>query len=114
VLLFDQNLSPELPRRLSDVFPGSRHVREIGLEKSDDEEVWRAAAAAGLCIVSKDSDFQEKSVLSGAPPKILWIQRGNCSTEDILSLLRDRQQDLLAPRCSRLESLRATAGKRSC
>jgi len=94
VLLFDQNLSPELPRRLSDVFPGSRHVREIGLEKSDDEEVWRAAAAAGLCIVSKDSDFQERSVLSGAPPKSLWIQRGNCSTEDILS--RDRQQDLLS------------------
>ena len=95
MLLFDQNLSSKLLRSLADVFPGSRHVRELGLEKADDDEVWSAAAAAGLCIVSKDSDFRERSILLGTPPKILWIQRGNCSTDDIVLLLRERQQDIV-------------------
>ena len=56
-LLFDQNLSPQLAARLSDVFPGSLHVRELGLERAPDEEVWRAALERGLAIVPRDSDF---------------------------------------------------------
>lgn len=28
-LLFDQNLSPRLPRRLADLYPGSDHVFEL-------------------------------------------------------------------------------------
>ncbi|MEG4289134.1 DUF5615 family PIN-like protein [Microcoleus sp. C2C3] len=30
-LLFDENLSPELPNRLSDIFPNSLHVRDVGM-----------------------------------------------------------------------------------
>ena len=56
-LLFDQNLSPQLAARLSDVFPGSLHVRELGLERAPDKEVWRAALERGLVIVTRDSDF---------------------------------------------------------
>ena len=96
MLLFDQNLSPKLPRQLSDVFPGSRHVDEVGLERADEGEVWTWAATAGLSIVSKDSDFQERSLLLGPPPKVIWIRRGNCSSEGILSLLRESQQDIIA------------------
>ena len=43
-LLFDQNLSPNLPRSLADLFPGSLHVRQIGLRDADDsalEDEWR-------------------------------------------------------------------------
>jgi predicted nuclease of predicted toxin-antitoxin system len=29
-LLFDQNLSPRLPSKLADLYPGSQHVRELG------------------------------------------------------------------------------------
>ena len=31
-LLFDQNLSPRLRRRLADLYPGSDHVFELGEE----------------------------------------------------------------------------------
>jgi hypothetical protein len=34
-LLFDQNLSPFLCDSLSDVFPQSAHVRQIGLRDAD-------------------------------------------------------------------------------
>lgn len=76
--------------------PASRHVRELGLEKADDADVWTAAATGGLSFVSKDSDFQERSQLLGPPPKVIWIQRGNCSTDDILVLLHDSQQEITA------------------
>ncbi len=94
MLLFDQNLSPKLPSMLSKEFPGSRHVRDLNLDRAVDETVWAASAAVGLAIVSKDSDFQERSLLLGPPPKIIWIQRGNCSTDDIVALLREYQPDV--------------------
>ena len=31
-LLFDQNLSPCLARRLADLYPDSAHVSEVGLD----------------------------------------------------------------------------------
>jgi hypothetical protein len=35
-LLFDQNLSPRLPRLLADIYAESIHVREVGLRDADD------------------------------------------------------------------------------
>jgi hypothetical protein len=37
-LLFDQNLSPRLVRRLEDLFPGSLHVRADILAFGEDDE----------------------------------------------------------------------------
>lgn len=88
-LRFDQNLSPQLATRLSDVFPGSLHVRELGFEHAPDEEVWRIALARGLAIVTRDADFQERAQISMEAPRIVWIRRGNCSTAEIEGLLRN-------------------------
>ena len=35
-LLLDQNLAPVLARRLAELYPGSAHVREFGLQAADD------------------------------------------------------------------------------
>ena len=43
-------------------------------------------------IVSKDSDFAERSVLESSPPKIVWIRLGNCSTAEVESLLRSAHE----------------------
>ncbi len=93
-LLFDQNLSPSLVADLSGDFPGSAHVRGIGLERSMDEAVWNHAREHGFTIVSKDSDFRQLSFLFGHPPKVVWIRRGNCSTTSVRSLL-DRRAEIL-------------------
>lgn len=87
-LLFDQNLSPRLPRLLSDIYPESVHVREIGLRDADDLSIWRYAEAHAYAIVSKDSDFQQRSLLHGAPPKFIWSRVGNCTTAMIERVLR--------------------------
>jgi predicted nuclease of predicted toxin-antitoxin system len=86
-LLLDQNLSPRLVPALVDLYPGSAHVREVGLQTADDDTVWHYAAAHGFVIVSKDAE--------GHPPKVIWIRRGDCSTDDVISLLRDHHAALL-------------------
>jgi predicted nuclease of predicted toxin-antitoxin system len=87
-LLFDQNLSPLLPRLLSDLFPDSAHVRDLGLRDATDTIIWRYAEQFGFAIVSKDSDFQKRSLLFGHPPKFIWLRVGNCSSRGIVELLR--------------------------
>ncbi len=89
-LLFDQNLSPRLVRLLSDVYPECSHVQDLGLDRLRDTEVWNYAAERGYTIVSKDADFHQRSLLLGAPPKVVWIRLGNCSVMDTANLLRER------------------------
>ena len=45
-------------------------------------------------IVTKDSDFPERVLIEGGPPKILWLQLGNCSTAEIETLLRDVHREI--------------------
>jgi len=95
-LLFDQNLSHRLVSLLAAEFPGSEHVRQAGLASAPDPAVWTYAAAQGLVIVSKDTDFQHRALLLGPPPKVVWVRLGNCSTSAVADLLRKRHADLLA------------------
>ena len=93
-LLFDQNLSHQLPRRLADLFPGSQHVRNVGMRDADDEEIWRYAAREDLVVVTKDSDFPDRVRLRGAPPKVVWLTIGNCTTATVERLVRERADDI--------------------
>lgn len=86
-LLFDENLSPKLPGLLAEHFPGSAHVRECGLIGQDDGAVWDYARALGYTIIPKDSDFQQRSLPYGQPPKVVWLRIGNCNRSQILQLI---------------------------
>jgi predicted nuclease of predicted toxin-antitoxin system len=94
-LLFDQNLSPRLVHALAEVYPGSAHVRDVGLESAADQAVWDYARDHGFAIASKDADFRQRSFLFGAPPKVVWIRLGNCSTRDMEDILRVNHSELL-------------------
>lgn len=82
-LLLDQNLSHRLKHSLESVYAGVAHVRDFGLERADDSAVWAFAKAQGFVIVSKDSDFHQRSLVFGHPPKVVWLRLGNCSTAEI-------------------------------
>ena len=89
-LLFDENLSPHLPRLVADLFAGGLHVRDVGLARADDSAVWEYARTHGLAIVTKDDDFRQRSFLYGSPPKVIWVHLGNCRTADVQALLMAR------------------------
>ncbi len=87
-LLFDENLSPKLSRLLSDLFPDSLHVRDVGMEATNDSIVWDYAKENDFMIISKDSDMHDLSLVFGNPPKVIWLRLGNCSTLQVENLLR--------------------------
>lgn len=93
-LLFDQNLPPRLSKTLEDIFPNSIHVREIGFVEATDTEIWNYAKENNFTIVSKDTDFQQRSLLLGHPPKIVWLRVGNCPVKTVEDLLR-KHSDLI-------------------
>jgi predicted nuclease of predicted toxin-antitoxin system len=64
------------------------HVRDLGMTVASDSGVWEHAREAGFVIVSKDNDFQQMSFVFGAPPKVIWIRRGNCSVRETEQILR--------------------------
>ena len=89
-LLLDQNLSPRLRERLRDLYPECKHVRDAGLESAADFAVWSYPKELDYVTASKDADFRQLSFAFGHPPKVIWVRRGNCSTSEIESILRDR------------------------
>jgi predicted nuclease of predicted toxin-antitoxin system len=95
-LLFDENLSPKLPRVFAASFPGSGHVGELGQKGKTDEDIWNFAKAGGFVIVSKDKDFYQRALYYGAPPKFIWLRLGNCTRDDLLALIRRHEQHILA------------------
>jgi predicted nuclease of predicted toxin-antitoxin system len=77
-----------LPNRLSDLFPNSLHVRDVGMKTTIDPTVWDYAKNNDLMIVSKDADMHDLSIIFGNPPKVIWLRLGNCSTLQVENLLR--------------------------
>lgn len=85
--LFDQNLSYRLVSALQKHYPGSVHVREVGLASADDRTIWQFAAAEGYTIVTKDADFRQLSFVYGAPPRVIWMSVGDATTAQIEQVL---------------------------
>ena len=93
-LLLDQNLSRRLIPGLLPHFPESTQVAVAGLEKATDHEIWQFAKAHSYIIVTKDSDFEELSLLKGSPPKVIWIKVGNTQNRFILDILIDNKTEI--------------------
>ena len=77
--LLDENLSERLLPSLQSAFPGSVHVRQLGMAGTADVALWETAIRDNLVLVTKDEDFVSLSVLRGTPPKVLWLNIGNAS-----------------------------------
>ena len=95
-LLFDRNLSPKLPGRLNDLFPGSDHVLALGMDQADDRDIWEIARSEGFAIVTKDSDLNDVALLRGSPPKLVWLRIGNCTVRQSEQILRDHVDEIRA------------------
>ena len=86
-LLFDQNISYRILKKIASEFPDAQHTGRLNLNVSTDFQIWDFARTNDYCIVTFDSDFIDISVLRGFPPKVIWLKFGNSSTEQIARLL---------------------------
>lgn len=85
-LLFDQNISYRVVKKLQDVFPGCSHLSDCNLSNCDDIVIWQFARDNNYVLVTFDSDFYDISLIHGHPPKIIWIRTGNLSTQEVADL----------------------------
>jgi predicted nuclease of predicted toxin-antitoxin system len=46
--------------------------------------------------VTKDADYNNLTVLRGSPPKVIWLQLGNCTTAQVEAVFRARFADIEA------------------
>jgi predicted nuclease of predicted toxin-antitoxin system len=93
-LLFDQNISHKILKKIVDIFPDAKQVKELNLDKSSDTEIWKFAKDNNFVIVTFDSDFMDLSILKGAPPKIIWLRVGNTSTIHLASIIRSKYESI--------------------
>lgn len=89
-LLLDENLSPRIVRLIQAHFPAALHVESLGLRGRSDIENWERARSDELVIVPKDGDFRQRSLLLGAPPKVISLSVGNAGTDVIAHRLVER------------------------
>jgi predicted nuclease of predicted toxin-antitoxin system len=87
-LLLDENLSDRIVSRVVDLYPDSSHVKSHTLSQTEDGIIWDYARQNGFVIVSKDSDFHQRSLVFGHPPKLIFMRVGNCATVQIIEMLR--------------------------
>ena len=91
-LLIDQNISFRIIPKIIDRFPGTKQVRELGLENHSDRKIWAYAKEHGFAIVTFDADFFDLSSLLGHPPKIIWIRAQNRKTEALATLFLSKAE----------------------
>ena len=87
-LLLDENLSDKIIPLILDLYPGSSHVKARNLLRSEDSLIWSFARDNDFAIVSKDSDFHQRSLVYGAPPKLIFLRVGNRPTALVTQVLR--------------------------
>ena len=91
ILWLDNHLSPALARWLVSEFNiQALAVRDIGLARAADAEIFYRARAAEAVLVTKDRDFAELVDRLGAPPAIVLLTCGNTSTANLSNLLKPR------------------------
>jgi predicted nuclease of predicted toxin-antitoxin system len=73
-LLLDADISFRVVGTIVAAFPGSAHLRDVGLMQADDMAIWRYAKDQGYAIVTLDSDVYDISLVRGWPPKIIWLK----------------------------------------
>lgn len=93
-LLLDENLSRRIVPFLQTAFPESSQVALLNLEGASDAEIWQFAKDNGFVIVSRDSDFQERSLVAGHPPQVIWLKIPNRSKTFVLNVLLDHHTEI--------------------
>lgn len=71
-----------LPYRFS-LWNHDNYIHQIDIDpKAADKELWEYAKKQNLTIVTKDSDFSNRIMVEGPPPKVIHIKFGNLQMKD--------------------------------
>jgi predicted nuclease of predicted toxin-antitoxin system len=95
----DAHLSPAIATWITTTFGiTALALRDLGLRDAEDPEIFEAAKAQGVILMTKDSDFVDLVDRLESPPQIIWLTCGNTSNarlREILSNTLPRALELL-------------------
>ncbi len=83
----DAQLPPALARALREAGHDVHAVRDLGLRKAEDSDIWDYALANHAAVITKDQDFAELLLASRSAPAIVWLRIGNTSNRALLAWL---------------------------
>ncbi|WP_353256213.1 DUF5615 family PIN-like protein [Hyphomonas sp.] len=87
----DNHLSPALAEWIVTEFrEPCLQIRDIGLARAADTEIFAQARQQACILVTKDRDFAELVARLGSPPSIMLLTVGNTSTAYLKTILSDR------------------------
>ncbi len=94
--IIDAQLPPRLKPWLNQKGEDAVHVFDLenGLQMPD-TLIWQYARENQCIIISKDKDFFDFATLFGNPPQTVFISVGNCSTEQLISVLEKSYDDIM-------------------
>jgi len=85
-LLIDENLPFSLGVRLG---LGYIHASQIA-EQASDSLLWQWARENDYVVLTRDTDFFDRLLRHGPPPKVIWIRLGNIRKNDLLRVMEAR------------------------
>lgn len=101
--LCDVHISYKLVRYLIKRDCESYHVNAIfSNPKTTDAEIAWYADDNGFIVVTKDLDFRDSYILNRSPKKLLKLNTGNSSTEQMIALFENNGLCLLLRICRRI------------
>jgi predicted nuclease of predicted toxin-antitoxin system len=93
----DNHLSPKLAAWIASEFgEACVQVRDLGMARASDRDIFAAAKAGASTLVTKDRDFAELVSRLGPPPAIILLSCGNTSTVYLRTMLREQLAAALA------------------
>lgn len=95
-LLFDENISWRIVKKIIHLYPGSESSVRLHLTGQKDDTVWKTAKRDGYDIVTFDEDYSVLSQERGFPPKVIFIRSGNMSTQPLAALLIRNHEVIVA------------------
>ncbi len=84
----DAHLSPAIATWIANTFGiTALALRDVGLRDAEDLEIFEAAKAQEVILMTKDSDFVDLVERLGTPPQIIWLTCGNTSNPRLQEIL---------------------------
>ncbi len=88
--LIDENLPHQLGQTLR---IDSLHATRVSQQPTD-TELWIYAKNNEITLFTKDTDFFDRLLLSGPPPKVIWVRLGNLRKQKLIETLAQRWSDI--------------------
>ena len=66
------------------------YIHQLNLNpKADDQTIWEYAKEKKLTIITKDSDFSNRILITAPPPKVIHIKLGNMKMKDFHKFMEE-------------------------